>query len=101
QFLDCVEALVTAGEVRLTTPGAALDTVRSGGLAYLPTASYREMEAWALPPPAARRLAVLELDLGEARMAGPEGALVRGSHLRNFLVECPEANRMHQQRHAL
>jgi len=101
QFLDAVDALVTAGEVRLTTPGAALDTVRSGGLAYLPTASYREMEAWSLPPAAARRLAVLEHDLGEARLAGPEGALVRGAHWRNFLVKYPEANRMHKKALAL
>jgi alpha-amylase len=101
QFLDCVGALVAAGEVRLTTPGAALDTVRSGGLAYLPTASYREMEAWALPPAAARRLAVLEQELGEARLAGPEGALVRGAHWRNFLVKYPEANRMHKKMLAL
>jgi len=101
QFLDCVGALVAAGEVRLTTPGAALDTVRSGGLAYLPTASYREMEAWALPPAAARRLAVLEHELGEARLAGPDGALVRGAHWRNFLVKYPEANRMHKKTLAL
>ncbi len=94
-------ALVTAGDVRLTTPGAALDTVPSGGLAYLPTASYREMEAWALPPAAARRLAQLEHDLGEARLAGPEGALVRGAHWRNFLVKYPEANRMHKKALAL
>jgi len=101
QFLDAVEALVGTGEVRLTTPGAALDTVRSGGLAYLPTASYREMEAWSLPPTAARRLAVLEHELGEARMAGPDGALVRGAHWRNFLVKYPEANRMHKKMLAL
>jgi len=101
QFLDCVGALVAAGEVHLTTPGAALETVRSGGLAYLPTASYREMEAWALPPAAARRLAVLEHELGEARLAGPEGALVRGAHWRNFLVKYPEANRMHKKMLAL
>ena len=101
QFLDAVEAQVAAGEVRLTTPGAALDSVRSGGLAYLPTASYREMETWSLPPAAARRLAVLEHDLGEARLAGPDGALVRGAHWRNFLVKYPEANRMHKKMLAL
>ena len=101
QFLDAVEAQVAAGEVRLTTPGAALDTVRSGGLAYLPTASYREMETWSLPPAAARRLAVLEHDLGESRLAGPDGALVRGAHWRNFLVKYPEANRMHKKMLAL
>src|SRR2546422_9560501 len=56
QFLDAIGALVAAGEVRLTTPGAALDQLPSGGLAYLPTASYREREAWGRPPPAAVRL---------------------------------------------
>ncbi len=101
QFLDAIGALVAAGEVRLTTPGAALDQLPSGGLAYLPTASYREMEAWALPPPAALRLARLERELGETRMTGPEGALVRGGHWRNFLVKYPEANRMHKKMLAL
>ena len=101
QFLDAIEELVAAGEVHLTTPGPALDTVRSAGLAYLPTASYREMETWALPPSAALRMARLERELGEVRMAGPEGALVRGSHWRNFLVKYPEANRMHKKMLAL
>jgi len=59
------------------------------------------MEVWALPPAAARRLAVLEQELGEARMAGPEGALVRGAHWRNFLVKYAEANRMHKKMLAL
>ncbi|PYP73488.1 MAG: hypothetical protein DMD41_05605 [Gemmatimonadetes bacterium] len=101
QFLDAMAALVAAGEVRLTTPGAALEQVPSGGLAYLPTASYREMEGWALPPAAALRLARLEHELGETRLAGPEGALVRGGHWRNFLVKYPEANRMHKKMLAL
>src|SRR6266568_41658 len=101
QFLDAMAALVTAGEVRLTAPGAALRDVRSGGIAYLPTASYREMETWALPPAAAVRLAALERDLGETRVAGPDGALIRGGHWRNFLVKYPEANRMHKKMLAL
>src|SRR6266511_3289578 len=101
QFLDAIEGLVAAGEVHLTTPGAALDTVRSAGLAYLPTASYREMEAWSLPPAAALRLARLERELGEVRLAGPEGSHIRGAHWRNFLVKYPEANRMHKKMLAL
>jgi alpha-amylase len=101
QFLDAMTALVTGGEVQLTTPGAALGTVPSAGLVYLPTASYREMETWALPPAAAARLAALERDLGEERMAGPEGALVRGGHWLNFLVKYPESNRMHKKMLAL
>jgi 4-alpha-glucanotransferase len=101
QFLDAMAALVTAGDARLTTPGAALNEVPSAGLAYLPTASYREMEGWALPPAAAARLGALERDLGESRLAGPDGALVRGGHWRNFLVKYPEANRMHKKMLAL
>src|SRR5207253_2586313 len=69
QFLDAMGALVASGEIRLTTPATALAEVPSGGLAYLPTASYREMEGWALPPDAALRLARLERDLGEERLA--------------------------------
>ena len=101
QFLEAMGALVAGGEIRLTTFAAALAEVPSGGLAYLPTASYREMEGWALPPEAAARLARLERDLGEARLAGPDGGLVRGTHWRNFFVRYPEANRMHKKAQAL
>jgi hypothetical protein len=78
-----------------------LDAVPSAGIAYLPTASYREMEAWSLPPDAALRLARIETDLGEERMAGPDGALVRGGHWRNFLAKYSESNRMHKKMLAL
>jgi hypothetical protein len=101
QFLDAMTALVSGGEVSLVTPSQALDQVPSGGLAYLPTASYREMESWALPDAAAARLARLEKELGPERMAGPDGALVRGAHWRSFLVKYPEANRMHKKMLAL
>src|SRR3989442_753552 len=101
QFLDAMGALIAGGEIRLTTLAAALAEVPSGGLAYLPTASYREMEGWALPPDAASRLARLERDLGAERLAGPDGALVRGAHWRNFFVRYPESNRMHKKMQAL
>jgi 4-alpha-glucanotransferase len=101
EFLDAMGALIAAGEIRLTTLSTALAEVPSGGLAYLPTASYREMEAWSLPPDAATRLARLEDELGFDRLAGPDGALVRGAHWRNFLVRYPEANRMHKKAQAL
>jgi 4-alpha-glucanotransferase len=101
QFLTTMSALIDGGEVLLTTFAEALSAVRPGGLAYLPTASYREMEAWSLPADAARRLGALERDLGEARLAGPDGALVRGAHWRNFMVKYAEANRMHKKMMAL
>lgn len=101
EFFTCVESLVSAGEVRLTTFGDALRDVPSAGIVYLPTASYREMEAWALPRDAAVRLARLERELGEQRVAGPEGAHLRGSHWLSFFVKYPEANRMHKKMQAL
>ena len=101
QFIGAVAGLVENGEVRLSRLDEALAEVPSNGLAYLPTASYTEMEAWSLPPDAALRLARLQRDLGEARIAGPDGVLVRGVHWRNFLVKYSESNRMHKKMQAL
>jgi hypothetical protein len=101
RFMATIGGLVERGEVVLSRLDDALEAVPSGGLAYLPTASYREMEAWSLPPDPALRLARLEHDLGEARVAGPDGALIRGAHWRNFLVKYPESNRMHKKMMAL
>jgi alpha-amylase/alpha-mannosidase (GH57 family) len=101
RFFDTIETLVDDGEVQLSTLADALEHVPSNGLAYLSTASYREMEAWSLPSDAAVRLAKLEKELGEERLGGPEGALVRGSHWRNFIVKYPESNRMHKKMLAL
>jgi len=101
RFIGVIGGLVERGEVVLSRLDEALETVPSGGLAYLPTASYREMESWSLPPDAALRLTRLERDLGEARVAGPDGALIRGAHWRNFLVKYPESNRMHKKMMAL
>jgi len=101
RFTSTIRGLVENGEVQLSTLRDALDAVPSGGIAYLPTASYREMEGWSLPPDAALRLIRLERDLGETRLAGPEGALIRGAHWRNFLVKYSESNRMHKKMMAL
>ena len=55
RFMAVIGELVAQGEVRVSTFAEALQEVPSAGLAYLPTASYREMEAWSLPAPAATR----------------------------------------------
>lgn len=80
RFLDAMERLTDLGVVRMTTPSRAVAEIPSGGLAYLPSASYREMERWSLPPHA------------------PQGT--RG-HWRNFLARYPESNRMHKKAQAL
>ncbi len=101
RFTSTIGGLIEAEEVQLSTLTEALDEVPSSGIAYLPTASYREMEAWSLPREAALRLIRLEKDVGEERMAGPDGALVRGAHWRNFLAKYAESNRMHKKMQAL
>lgn len=87
--------LFAAGEVTLVTGGTALRHVPNGGLAYLGTASYREMEKWALPAGAQQELARLE------EQDGKGSAFLRGGHWPHFLVKYPEANRMHKTMLAL
>ena len=99
-FLETMQRLVTAGEIRLTTAREAFRQVPSGGLAYLGTASYREMEKWALPPDAQRDLTRLEEELGPKDLAA-SASFVRGGHWHHFLVKYPESNRMHKTMVAL
>jgi alpha-amylase len=93
-FFDEMERLTDAGVVRLTRPWDALAEVPAGGLAYLPTASYSEMEHWSLPPVAAE-----SLERAEAALQGVPGAasVLRGGHWRNFLARYAESGRMHRK----
>ena len=100
RFFRAMREVTDSGEVILSRFDDALDAVPSGGLAYLPTASYREMEGWSLPTAAALRFLALEEELGDERLKS-DGALVRGAHWRNFLVKYPESNRMHKKMLAL
>ena len=99
-FLHAMERLITAGEIALSTGQEAFRKVASGGLAYLPTTSYREMEKWSLPAAAQRDLTKLEEELGPTRLAAST-AFVRGGHWHHFLVKYSEANRMHKTMLAL
>src|SRR5216110_674603 len=99
-FLKAMDRLITTDEIKLSTAGEAFRQVPSGGLAYLGTASYREMEKWSLPPAAQRDLTTLEEDLGPKHLAA-SSAFVRGGHWHHFLVKYPEANRMHKTMAAL
>ena len=93
-FFDEIERLSEAGVLRLSRPSDAIAQVSAGGLAYLPTASYHEMEIWSLPPVAAEGL-----ERAEAALAGVPGAAsaTRGGHWRSFLARYAESNRMHKK----
>jgi alpha-amylase len=99
-FLRTMEELTAAGEIKLSTGQEAFREVPSGGLAYLGTASYREMEKWALPPTGQRDLATLEDELGPKDLEA-SASFVRGGHWHHFLVKYPESNRMHKTMVAL
>ena len=99
-FLKTIEGLTAAGEVKLSTGQEAFRQVPSGGLAYLGTASYREMEKWALPAAAQEQLTRLEEQLGPEQLAAST-SFVRGGHWHHFLVKYPESNRMHKTMLAL
>jgi alpha-amylase len=101
RFCDTIDALQADGVVQLITGTEAVQTTPARGPAYLPTASYQEMETWSLPADAARRLTALERDLGETRMAGPDRAFIRGAHWRNFLSKYSESNRLQKKMAAL
>lgn len=82
--------------IELRTPAEAMAHHPSRGLAYLPTASYHEMEEWSLPPVAQERyhqaIELLTPALGEGARDR-----VRGGHWRNFTARYPEANRLHKR----
>jgi alpha-amylase len=66
------------------------------GRVYLPTASYREMGEWALPPEQGleyeRLLAQMERIAGERSKQ-----LLRGGIWRSFMVKYPESNHIHKR----
>ena len=100
-FLASVERMVDDRAVEVVTSARAAETVPSGGAAYLPTASYREMEGWSLPPVAARRLEAVEEELGATHPDGQWTGVVRGGHWKNFLARYAESGRMHHKACAL
>lgn len=90
------DALAANPWIEVRTPSEALAQHRSRGLVYLPTASYHEMQEWALPPEAqARYKEAARLLAGAYGDAAHD--LLRGGHWRNFLARYPESNRLHKR----
>lgn len=96
RFTGTMRELRDRGEVTFSRFDDAIAAVPSAGLAYLPSASYHEMEGWSLPAAPARALDALEELLGPTVMGSSTGALIRGGHWRHFLAKYPESNRLHK-----
>ena len=82
--------------IELRTPAEAVARHPALGLAYLPTASYHELQEWALPPEAQARYhraaELLQREHGDLAHD-----LLRGGHWRNFQSRYPESNRLHKR----
>ncbi len=94
-FLEALAKWVENGLIEPMTYAQALEKVPPLGLAYLPTASYMEMEEWSLP---ARRILEFEelnqrLDTERSRFK----AFIRGGHWKNFFVKYSESNYLHKR----
>jgi alpha-amylase len=82
--------------IETTTFSGYRSAFRPRGIVYLPTASYREMGEWVLPPEKGHEyehaLSELEKIFGE-RAKG----MVRGGIWRSFFSKYPEANHLHKR----
>jgi len=96
-FLAMLERL--SDRVEPCLPRDVVAATPPAGLCYLPTASYSEMEEWALPAPRAAEIARLKAQVGaDAERFAP---FIRGSHWKQFMIRYPEANRAHKKMLAL
>lgn len=94
-----MEAFFTALEAEsawltVLPPGAVASTPAAGRV-YLPTASYDEMEEWALPAEAGS--AYHEARRRLADQGDPAVGFLRGGFWRQFLAKYPEINTMHKR----
>jgi alpha-amylase len=87
---DFFDRVLAAPWLTMSTFSDVVDRLPPTGRVYLPTASYREMGEWVLPPPAARTLKTAKQTIGGL----PDGErllpLLRGGFWRGFLVKYPE-----------
>ena len=91
KFLGGLEANTATLETALL--GEIADRQPASGRASLPTASYREMMEWALPPVSAQKQEALYKEL-EGKI---EPEFFRGGYWDQFLVKYEESNRLHKR----
>jgi alpha-amylase/alpha-mannosidase (GH57 family) len=94
---DFVERVLGSDRVRPMHYGDYHAATRTGGIVYLPSTSYVEMNAWTLPPPAAQDYSALADAAGRGERRAAQKGFVRGGTWRNFLTRYPEANWMHKR----
>ncbi|MFH1077312.1 MAG: alpha-amylase/4-alpha-glucanotransferase domain-containing protein [Pseudomonadota bacterium] len=94
QFFNTIEEACSSF-ITMATPSEVMETIPPAGLAYLSTASYREMEEWSLPATHVEQIEALK------QRVGPDwknfSPYIRGGHWRNFFIKYPESNLLHKK----
>lgn len=83
--------------LRLQTFGEYLDAHPPTGRVYLPSSSYDELMAWALPTDAAKALEDRRAELEREGRLAAFRPFLRGGFWDGFLLKYPEANHMHKR----
>ncbi len=94
---DFFTALEKSDVVDVMSPATFLNRHPSNGRVYLPTASYEEMLAWALPTEAIARYEDLKQGLERAGISGKAAGFIRGGIWQNFMSKYAEANHLHKK----
>lgn len=98
---DFVERVLASPRIRTTTFADYHAAERTGGIVYLPSTSYIEMNEWTLPARAAGEYASFVADEKAAGRYESRKGYLRGGIWRNFMSRYPEANWMHKRMVAL
>ncbi len=83
--------------IEMVTFGEALSQVPALGRVYLPTASYSEMNEWAMPVKAIEKYDSFVHRLKDAGIFESFEAFVKGGFWRNFQTKYPESNNLHKR----
>jgi 4-alpha-glucanotransferase/alpha-amylase len=94
---DFVEGVLASSRIRTSTFADHHARSRTGGIVYLPTTSYIEMNEWTLPAGPAGDYATLVAEEKAAGRYDTRKGFLRGGIWRNFMSRYPEANWMHKR----
>lgn len=95
RFLDMVTD--NLDWIEMTTFGEAFNNVQARGRIYLSTASYSEMNEWAMPVPAMEKYEDFVGKLKESGLFEQYEPFVKGGFWRNFQTKYVESNNLHKR----
>jgi len=95
RFLGAVEEHETS--IRTVHPARVLEDTPCGGSVYIPTISYMEMGAWALPAEASNRFGAIGERLRLSGYGDEMESFLRGGIWQAFLAKYPESNLIYRK----